>query len=157
MWEQVSAKRPAQLWGLSVSRAPSGYGIDLRSANPDADDVAVLLSIASNVEPAFGASRSDLPEFRAILHVRHDGHFPQDIAKPDEASDVAALVVEGLRRARDEYQARGTVHLFLAAPVGLAFLIGQSLNTAGPIQTYEHVPVNAVGTYLPAALLLPAT
>ena len=156
-WEQVSSKREPHLWGLSVPRAASGYHIDLRSANPSADDVAVLLSIASNVEPAFGASRSGLPQFRAILHVKRDGAFPQDVATPGEASDIAALVVEGLRRARDQYQARGTVHLFLAAPVGLAFLIGQSLNTAGPIQTYEHIPVDAVGVYQPAARLIPAT
>jgi len=63
--------------------------------------------------------------------------------------------VEGLRRARDEFQARGTVHLFLAVPVGLAFLIGQSLNTAGPVQTYEHLPSDAVGRYYPAVLLHP--
>jgi len=156
-WEQVSSKREPQLWGLSAPRVASGYDIDLRSANPSADDVAVLLSIASNVEPAFGASRSGLPQFRAILHVRRDGPFPQDVATPGEASDIVALVVEGLRRARDQYQARGTVHLFPAAPVGLAFLIGQSLNTAGPIQTYEHVPVDAVGVYQPAARLMPAT
>jgi hypothetical protein len=156
-WEQVASKREPQLWGLSVPRAASGYDIDLRSANPSADDVAVLLSIASNVEPAFGASRSGLPQFRAILHVKRDGAFPQDVATPSEASDIGALVVEGLRRARDQYQARGTVHLFLAAPVGLAFLIGQLLNTAGPIQTYEHIPVDAVGVYQPAARLIPAT
>ncbi len=156
-WEQVSPRRGPQLWSLSAAWAASGYELDLRSANPAADDIAVLLSIASNVEPAFAASRNALPQFRAILHIKRDAPFPHDIATPEEACDVAARVVEGLRLARDQYQARGTVHLFLAAPAGLAFLVGQSLNTAGPIQTYEHVPIDAVGVYQSAARLMPAT
>jgi len=48
---------------------------------------------------------------------------------------------------------RGTIHLFLAVPAGLAVMIGQTLNTFGPIQTYEHVGTDAVGVYKPAALL----
>jgi SMODS-associated and fused to various effectors sensor domain len=63
---------------------------------------------------------------------------------------------EGLRRARDTFQPRGTVHLFLAVPAGLAVMIGQTLNTFGPIQTYEHVGTDAVGIYQPAALLKPS-
>jgi hypothetical protein len=30
------------------------------------------------------------------------------------------------------------------------------LNTFGPVQTYEHVPTDAVGVYEPAALLQPS-
>ena len=156
-WEQVSPRRVSTIVEFSAAWAASGYELDLRSANPAADDIAVLLSIASNVEPAFAASRNALPQFRAILHIKRDAPFPHDIATPEEACDVAARVVEGLRLARDQYQARGTVHLFLAAPAGLAFLVGQSLNTAGPIQTYEHVPIDAVGVYQSAARLMPAT
>lgn len=66
------------------------------------------------------------------------------------------MIVEGLRQARDTLQPRGTVHLFLAVPAGLAMMIGQMLNTFGPVQTYEHVAVGAVGVYRPAALLEPS-
>lgn len=156
-WQQASPKRDAETWSLATPREDSGFSVDLRSANAAADDIAVLLSIASNVEPAFGASRPDLPQFRAILHIKRPGSFPQDVATPGQATDIATLVIEGLRQVRDQFQARGTVHLFLAAPAGIAFLIGQLLNTAGPVQTYEHIPTNAVGTYRSAALLLPAT
>lgn len=154
-WQQPSPRRQAQDWSLAATRAPSGCQIDLGPADTAADDVAVLVSIASNVEPAFAASRPDLPKFRAILQVKARAAFPHDLETSGQAHDVAALVVEGLRRARDEFQARGTVHLFLAVPVGLAFLIGQSLNTAGPVQTYEHLPSDAVGRYYPAVLLHP--
>ena len=65
-------------------------------------------------------------------------------------------IAEALRHARDTLQPRGTVHLFLAVPAGLAVLIDQTLNTFGPIQTYEHVGTDAVGMYQPAVLLAPS-
>jgi hypothetical protein len=69
---------------------------------------------------------------------------------------VVRVIVEGLRKARAELQPRGAVHLFLAVPAGLAMMIGQVLNTFGPVRTYEHVATDAVGTYQPAALLEPS-
>jgi hypothetical protein len=154
-WQQVTSQRPAQDWSLAAERVASGCRIELSPADVAADDVAVLVSIASNVEPGFGASRDRLPKFRAILQVKAPASYPHDLTNPGQARDIAALVVEGLRQTRDQFQARGTVHLFLAVPVGLAFLIGQSLNTAGPVQTYEHIPEDAVGRYHPSALLQP--
>lgn len=59
--------------------------------------------------------------------------------------------------ARRRYGNLGTVHLFVAAPAGLAMLIGQVLNTFGAIQTYEHVSNDGSGHYAPAALLNPCT
>jgi hypothetical protein len=51
----------------------------------------------------------------------------------------------------------GKVHLmprdreWLALPAGLAMLIGQLLNTLGPVQTYEHISTEGVGVYVPVA------
>jgi hypothetical protein len=152
-WQQPHPRRQIQDWSLAAPRESSGCNVDIKPFDTSGDDLAVLVSITSNVEAAFAASRSGLPAFRAILHVKALGSYPHDISSPGQAVDIVALVVENLRRARDEFQARGTVHLFLAIPVGLAFLIGQSLNTAGPVQTYEHLQTDAVGRYAPAALL----
>jgi hypothetical protein len=74
---------------------------------------------------------------------------------PGEATDVALAVQDGMRTARREYGNIGTVHLFMAAPAGLAMLIGQLLNTFGSVQTYEHVTVDGSGHYKLAALLRP--
>lgn len=51
----------------------------------------------------------------------------------------------------------GKVHLmprdreWLAVPAGLAMLIGQLLNTLGPVQTYEHISTEGAGVYVPVA------
>ena len=62
---------------------------------------------------------------------------------------------EGIRDARREYGGVGTVHVFVAVPAGLAFLVGQLLNTLGQVQTYEHVAADGSGRYRKGPLLRP--
>ena len=50
--------------------------------------------------------------------------------------------------------AHGLCHM---TPAGLAVMIGQTLNTFGPVQTYEHLGTDAVGVSQPAAVLNPST
>ncbi len=50
------------------------------------------------------------------------------VRTPGEATDVALAVQDGMRTARREYGNIGNAHLFMAAPAGLAMLIGQLLN-----------------------------
>lgn len=155
-WEQMENGRVSQVWRLDAVREATGFVCASRSCDVAADDIAVLVSVASDAEPAFVASQALLPHFRAVLHISTPSRERYIIANAGQAVDIAAMAIEGIRRARNEYLARGTVHLFLAVPAGVAFLIGQSLNTFGPVQTYEHVPENVTGIYRPAALLHPS-
>lgn len=155
-WRQVSPKRAPELWSVGATPEHSGFTAEIRPEQTAADDLALLVSVASNVEPALGASRSHLPPFRGLVLVTKQGTYPHDLATPGEAADVVRVVVEALRAARHGLQPRGTLHLFLAVPAGLAMMIGQMLNTFGPVQTYEHIGTDAVGSYQPAASLQPS-
>jgi len=155
-WEQSKVGRASQTWSLANSREPSDFTTKTTGADVTAKDLAVLVSVAANVEFAFAASKKDLPRFRAITTVTKEGQPPHDILTPGQAVDVAYVVVEGIRRARDEYRPIDTIHLFMAVPVGLAMMIGQLLNTLGPVQTYEHIPIDATGCYRKAALINPS-
>lgn len=152
-WRQPTPGRADQLWSIEESPEPSGFHWELISRDVNARDLAVLVSVAQNVEPGFAASCEDLPPFRAIVRVAKPGGDRYDLTTPSQASDVAQVVVAGIRRARIDYRPLGVIHLFMAVPVGLAMMIGQLLNTLGPIQTYEHLPVDAIGRYRAAALL----
>ena len=156
-WRQISPKRPPEIWSLSEQLEPSGFTAHIQNGGISGDDLALLVSVASNVEPAFAASRRNLPAFRGMVMVTKPGNYPHDIETPGKAVDIVRVIAEGLRQARDTLQPRGTVHLFLAVPAGLAVMIGQTLNTFGPIQTYEHLGTDAVGIYNPAAVLEPST
>lgn len=150
-WKQLPR---GELWTLGHSTAESGFTSDLVSQDPSAAALAILVSISANVEPAVVATT--LPGFRAILRVRPSGgQSTANIANAAQASHVARLIGDEIRRARQVYPVIRKTHLFYSGPVGVAAMIGQQLNAVGPVQLYEHsqAPDDAVGTYLPAALL----
>jgi hypothetical protein len=155
-WRQISPRRAPDIWSLHERLEPSGFTARVANGSVSADDLALLVSVASNVEPAFAASKPQLPAFRGMVVVTKPGNYPHDIETPGQAVDIVRVIAEGLRQARDTLQPRGTLHLFLAVPAGLAVMIGQTLNTFGPIQTYEHIGTDAVGVYQPAAVLAPS-
>ena len=154
-WRQIAPGRPDQLWSLAQPREDSGFAPQMMSKNPGGRDIAVLVSVADNAEPVFAACQKNLPPLRALVHVARPGAYPHIILTPGQAADVAFAVQDGMRSARREYGNMGIVHLFMAAPAGLAVMIGQLLNTFGAVHTYEHVTVDGSGEYRPAALLRP--
>ncbi len=154
-WRQIAPGRADQVWSLTEPKEDSGFTAQMMSKEPGARDIAVLVSVADNAEPVFAARQKNLPPLRALVHIARPGAYPHVIQTPGQATDVALVVQNGMRTARRDYGNIGTVHLFMAVPAGLAMMIGQSLNTFGAVQTYEHVTVDGSGRYRPAALLWP--
>ena len=151
-WEQLFPNQSRQLWSLAATRSSSGYHVVTTPGMTSADNLAVMVSVNANVERAVAASRDATGPFRAYVHVVNPEQRKL-LSVPGEALDVAHLTTEAAREARDKFGVRGNLHLFMAVPAGLAMMIGQLLNTLGPVQTYEHVQVDATGRYEPAALL----
>lgn len=155
-WSQYTPGRPEQVWAIDAGRESAGFTHKTTERDVSGRDLAVLVSVAEDVEPAFSQTAKDLPAFRAVTRIFHPEHRRFDITSPSLAADIAATVIEAIRAAREIYRPMGTIHLFMAVPVGLAMLIGQGLNTFGHVQTYEHIPTDGVGCYHPAARLLPS-
>ena len=146
-----------EVWGLQIPAAPTSFVAQSFPAKPNGREMALIVSVTHNIMDDVRSSfEKDFP-FRALVHV-HDpevrGTGRRQLSS-GEAVQVAHIAVNGLRDAWRTYKVRGTVHLFLAVPAGLAFLIGQLLNAFGEVQTYEHVP-GQKPCYVPAALLQPS-
>lgn len=154
-WRQFMPDHTEQPWSLSQPRVDTGFKPTLSGKDASARDIAVLVSVADNTEPVFAAYQNKLSSLRALVHIAKPGNYPHRLSSPGEAADVAYVVQDGMRATRRDYGDIGIVHLFMAAPAGLAVLIGQLLNTFGSVQTYEHVTVDGSGQYRPAALLRP--
>jgi hypothetical protein len=154
-WRQVTPGLTDQVWAPNVVREDSGFTARTLSKDPASRDIALLVSVADTTEPLFAKFQNELPPLRGVVHVTKPGKYPHMIGSPGVASDIAAKVQDGVREARRSYGNIGTVHLFLAAPAGLAVLVGQLLNTFGAVQTYEHVPADGTGIYRAAAFLRP--
>lgn len=154
-WKQRTAGRADQLWGLDASSGETDFVASTRAGHIDGTDLAVLISVTEDVGPAVAASTAQLPPFRAIVDVRKHHEPPHVIESASEAVAIADVTIKAIRRARSQYNGIAATHIFAAAPFGLAMLIGQLLNTIGPVQTYEHVPIDAQGRYEPGCLLKP--
>lgn len=128
----------SQDWSITALPEPSGFDFDIKSDDVSADDIAVLISVTRDVEPGFGASRNHLPRFRGQLHITRPDRSYDDLDTPRQARDVVEVFLRGLKEIQRKQGARGTVHLFMAVPAGVAMMIGQKLNTIGPVQTYRY-------------------
>jgi len=153
-WRQ-SYRGAEQLWSLHTPPEDSGYTAQTSSLDLDVRDLAVLVSVTQNVEPAFAASSPDLPRFRAQIHLTRPGDYPypQRLASSGEAVDLVDKILRAVKAAQATYRDAQCTHLFLAVPAGVALMLGQLANTLGPLQTYEHIPLDALGRYRPAVRL----
>ena len=155
-WSQYIHGRPPQFWSLGAEPEESGFVARVEDGVLHGEEVAILVSVAEDAAQAFGRTRESLPPFAAVVEVlppaAPDGKYrPFQIKRAGQAVDIVAKAVEAIRSARRTYHPK-TLHLFLATPLGLAFLLGQSSNTLGPIQLYEHEEIDAVGRYRPELL-----
>lgn len=153
-WEQLMPDGTTQIWSREAEVEDSGFIAITHSGELSATDLAVMVSVNNDVSNAVSASRDATGIFRAQVHIRRDDSIQSaQLNSPGQALDVARRIIDAARAARHKYRINGKVHLFVASPAGLAVLIGQMLNTLGPIQTYEHIPDSATGRYRPAAML----
>ncbi|AJQ96667.1 SAVED domain-containing protein [Gynuella sunshinyii] len=145
----------SRAWGENVDREDSGFKETILPREVNGNEYALLVSVTSDVINFFGAIANTLP-LRAMINVKPNGVDPNRNLRltPGEALDVANVATCALRRAIDQYGRRGTVHLVIAGPAGLAFLIGQKLNTISSVQTYEFINTSEC-SYVPALTLFP--
>lgn len=154
-WMQHTPGRPDTAYSLAEPRRPSGFHIAVRDHHPDAEDLAVLINVSENTIPAVRAT-SGLPEFRGWIHADPPSAHPYLFSWPGEAVDLAHEIVVAIRAARSRYGRVGDLHIFIAGPAGLAFLLSQLLNTLGTVHTYEHVNDHGIGHYRAALALQPS-
>ncbi len=151
-WEQLTPGAEPTCWSLHESAEDVELETAYRDADTSADELAVLISVNAAVEPAFAATRNELPAFRGIVNIRCKDER-RGALSPGQAVAIARQTIETVREARQTLRPQGTTHIFMAAPVGLAFLLGQLSNTLGPARVYEHVETGAVGKYTEGPIL----
>ena len=144
-----------QPWSIRGGRTRSRLTTTDYARSTSSTGLAVLVSVAADVEPAFAASTRSMEGFRAQVSVAVASGLPHTIASADEARATADEIIAAIRVARGRYRPIETVHMFMAVPVGLALMIGQLLNTLGPVQLYEHCEADATGVYEPSARVCP--
>lgn len=151
-WRQLHPSRPPQVWSLDAERSHADILVERVELDVAADQLAVVVSVNHDVEEAISATAA-LPTFRGVVRVRGVHGGAVDLADAGQAVDLVLRLLDEIKVARAEWRGIAGTHFFIAAPVGLAVLLGQLVNGLGPIQTYEHIQDDGTGRYCPAVLV----
>jgi len=147
-WLQVYPDSTSQQWGLESMSTPKYFIIERSTDLLHGQDIAVLIGVTHDPQPTFDASAERLPRFGAVIRaIPRDQKFPTTILAGSEVSSMTQAIIQEVRSVIREFRLQGSVHLFVAGPAGLLFLLGQQLNTFGKIYCYEHESVGPIGSY----------
>ncbi len=141
-WAQSRTDRDVTIWSLAGDDVEIACVDSLESRDVLSQDLALLVSITDDARPAFDRSSASLPAVRALIDVRLET-FTHRLTS-GQAGHIVRKIVTVLRVARSRYRVMGTVHLFIAGPVGLGVLLAEELNTFSSITTYEFCPAEKV-------------
>lgn len=154
-WRQRNPLRDDQIWSLKADRETAEISIRCSESDISSEDLAVIVTIGHDVETPIGKTQDTLPKFRGYVHVTGPGEEPMDLRTPGQAVDAVRRTIDAVNTARKQWRGIRQVHFFLATPTGFAVMLGQLINGMGPVSTYEHDPIDAIGIYRRAAILHP--
>ena len=139
-------------WRIDMSHEESGLQCDFEPLDTTASHLAVMVSIVDDVRPEVGRVKLELPPLNGMVEFRLEQSGEKRLDAP-KSSHIAHVFEEQLRDVLNRVSKTSMIHLFMATPVGLAFLLGQKTNTLPPIQTYCLGTTDSGRAYEPAALL----
>jgi hypothetical protein len=157
--EWVPPQSREQRWSIHTQQSDPGIKTNPLDTTSAGNALAILVDVMrGDAITDFNRSRGELPAFRTIRHITPPADAAEfRIDSPKVAAGFAWRVRETIWQAQRDYSGIESVHLFIAAPAGLAFMIGQLLNPFGNIQLYHHdpgetVPYTPTLSYKPHAL-----
>lgn len=132
----VSTLQRHQVWSSDDIGTPPELAIELRQVGEGAG-LAVVVSIAADATNEVNPYLAHLPIGRMLAIAPSSGARPESVPDGPSAAALALATRDAVRAHLD-----GTtdeIHLFLAAPAGLALLLGHRWNALRPTVVYEHL------------------
>lgn len=125
--------------GASIS--PAGLRVMAEQLDPGQPDIALTVGISrpeivADVDATVG--RLGLPVGGRLVVLPEGGARRDAVVSDSHARAIVQEIVGNLMRVRAEWGCRGAIHIFMAAPFGLATLLGHALNGFGRLRLYEH-------------------
>ena len=143
VWKQAAPGATERFWSLKSGVGDLATAVSDVKGDPSSEDLVLAVSINAGVDRAaaeYLESTGLSP--RAMISVGLAGGSLQQgqAISPQDGLKIAYDAINAARNLKDRLRMkRANLHLFLACPLGLAVLIGQSLNTFGECVIYEHL------------------
>jgi hypothetical protein len=132
----VSTLQRHQIWTSDEPGGPPQLAADLRHVG-DGPDLAVVVSIAADATSEVTTYLSEVPVGRMLALAPASGAHAESVPDGPAAAALALAIRDAVRTYLDG--ATDEIHLFLAAPAGLALLLGHRWNALRPTVVYEHL------------------
>lgn len=151
----ILQNRTTEPWSVhpSLVRAVNDRWTMTVQAGVGSDDLAVGISVARPVEEdVLEYVRAAAVPARAIAMLGlAEGPNQVAIANGTEAFALAQHAVNKVMQARRAHGVQGRTHLFIAAPNGFSFFLGQLARPLGHLRLYEYAfEDNRLGAYTPS-------
>jgi hypothetical protein len=131
----VSTLQRHQIWSSDEPGKPPELATDLRHVG-DGASVAVVVSIAADATSEVMTYLEELSVGRVLALAPASGARAESVPDGPTAAALALAIRDAVRAHLDG--ATDEIHLFLAAPAGLALLLGHRWNALRPTVVYEH-------------------
>lgn len=145
----VKYLRNGELWSSTAPRRPASLVDDRYTVLDFGDELAVALGIALDPTPAVLTylDAAGIPAHGLLTLTPDGGAHDQSVLGPGHAVALAQQLRDRVRAHLDEWPC-ARIHLFLAAPAGLALVTGHRWNRVAPTIVYEDLGPGA--GYTPA-------
>jgi SMODS-associated and fused to various effectors sensor domain len=157
-----STRSGRELWRPRISSSEAAYPgwvfEEVRLADPESDVALALSATHATVNDVAIYVRDALPSVGRIINCTLPrGPANTSITDGTHAWLLANQVSQYLKQARTQAERSGHLHLFLSAPNGLSFFLGQLARGFGRCTVYEYnLEQNRPGDYVPS-LTFPVT
>ncbi len=129
---------------------------EIRTGDGPALAIAVEVTRAAADDVVLYATENDPSIGRVLVLTVKGGPAQTSVRDADHAATLAADVTTLLERQRSTDERRRPLHVFVAAPVQVAYLLGVEGRAYGPTVTYEYdFTTRAPGAYSPSFHLPP--
>ena len=131
------------IWELSPGASTfhtNPWGVSEISANPEGGDVGIVLSVTHDASSEVLAHvQNHIPQLGQLLVFTIKPDIgPMAVKDGNHAWRLAQEVVKIVRERHPQRTPMSPLHVFSAAPNGLAFFVGRLARSLGHIQLYEH-------------------
>lgn len=137
----IAAVQHGDIWASEAAGSGAGLVERRLSERPGGgEDLVVAVGVATDPTAAVNrfVDAADLPVGRVAVLLPGRGPGPESVRDAATAASMAVGIRDQVRALLEEAPAE-RIHLFLAAPGGLALLLGHRWNALRPTSVYEHL------------------
>lgn len=142
---RLEAEYQQTWWSATGNEEPADVEVSRTQLDPGAPDLLLTLAlsrpeIVGDVDAALGAL--DLPITGRVVMRPVAGPGRAAVRSAAHARGIVRAVTDTLMQIRADWGVRGRTHIFMAAPLPVAILLGHALNSFGPLRVYERTRDN---------------